>query len=60
MDDWNMINAKQAAEILGVKVGTIHTWMFNKKIPFPYYKISTRVIRFKRTEVLAYLESIRK
>lgn len=58
--DWNLISVKEASEILGVKPSTIHGWLFKKTMPFPYYQINKRTIRFKKTEVVAYLESIRQ
>lgn len=58
--DWNLITAKEAAKILGVKPSTISGWIFRGKLPFPMYKVGTRCLRFKRTEIVEYLETIRK
>lgn len=58
-DDWNLITAKEAAEILHIKPSTISGWIFRNKLPFPVYRIGTRMLRFKRTDIIAYLEKIR-
>lgn len=52
----NMITIKEAAEILGVKHSTINGWMFKKTMPFPFYRLNTRCIRFKKQEILDYIE----
>lgn len=59
-DDWNLISANEAAKILSITPGTISSWIFYKKLPFPVYKIGTRTLRFKKTDIIAYLERIKK
>lgn len=58
-ENWNLIGTKEVADILGVKHSTVNGWMFRNAMPFPYYKVSPRCIRFKKTEVLEYLKKIK-
>lgn len=58
--DWNLIKVSDVAKILGIAPQTIHTWVWKDKCPFPVYRIGDKCIRFKRTEIEAYLEQIRK
>ena len=51
----DLINTHKAAELLGVKVGTLYSLVFRKEIPF--YRISKRIIRFKESEIRAYIHS---
>lgn len=57
--DWNLIDIKEVAEILGIAPTTIRGWIQMKKMPFPMYRIAPHTIRFKRTDVLEYLEKVR-
>lgn len=58
-DDWNLINAKEVAQILHIAPSTINGWIYHNRMPFPVYKIGTRTLRFKKTDVVAYLERIK-
>jgi len=51
-----MTDVKEAAKILGVSHSTINGWMFRKCLPFPFYKIHARCIRFNKSDVIKYLE----
>ena len=48
-----LIPAKLAATIVGVCVRTIHNWT---RYGLPSYRIGKRQKRFKRVEVLAFVE----
>lgn len=56
MENEEMIAIKDVAKILGVQPSTIHGWIFRKKVPFPMYKLNERCIRFKKQDILDYLE----
>ncbi len=49
---------KEMCEVLGVKTDTLHKYMTNKKMP--YHEISDRVIVFKMSEILVWLDGLKK
>lgn len=48
-----LLNKKQVADVLGVKVPAINKWMHEKKIP--YVKISPKTVRFIPSEIRKYI-----
>lgn len=46
------IKSKEAAEILGVSVGTLQRWR-KDEANLKYYQPKNRLVRYKKTEVLA-------
>lgn len=55
----DLINVKEAAEILGIKHSTLNGWIFRNSVPFPFYRVNTRCIRFKKQDVVNYLEGVK-
>ena len=51
----DIIGYAEAAEVLGVKIGTLYAWTCQRRVPF--YRISGRCVRFSRAELLRWLES---
>jgi len=51
------LTATEAASLLGVPRSTVHSYVRAKRIPFA--RLSPRVIRFDREELLAWLEARR-
>lgn len=50
------IDAKQAAELIGVSSATLATWRCTKKEQIPYYKIGNKVF-YKTEHILAWIET---
>lgn len=48
-----LLNVKELADFLNIKVSTLYSWVNQKKIP--YVKIG-HVVRFKREEIEKWLE----
>lgn len=55
-NDW--ITRDEAAALLGLKPRTLKAWEIERRNPIPFYKFYTRH-KYRRSEVLAYLESTR-
>lgn len=51
-----LIGFKEAAEILGVQVGTLRGWVFQRKIP--YVKVG-RLVKFRPEDIEQFIESNR-
>lgn len=60
MENEEIITTKDVAQILGIKPATLYGWIFRKKVPFPMYKLNERCIRFKKADILDYLEKAKK
>ncbi|MDA8337979.1 MAG: helix-turn-helix domain-containing protein [Nitrospiraceae bacterium] len=50
-----LITAEQVAEMIGVTVEVLHQWTYRGAIP--HIKISKRMIRFRESEVMEWLDS---
>lgn len=50
------LNQDEAAELIGVSSETLCVWRCQKRYGLKYYKIG-RLIRYKRSDVLAWMES---
>lgn len=50
----NYISIEEAAEYLGVKVPTIRSWIKNKGMP--HYRIGGKLLKFKRSEIDAWVK----
>lgn len=48
------LNPQQAADLLGVKISTIYTWVQMRQIP---YRKHGRLIRFERRSLLVWSKS---
>ena len=51
------LSYQQAASLLGVPVGTLYAWVHQKRVP--HIRISGRLVRFDRTELVSWLEGRR-
>lgn len=49
-----LLNGKQAAEILGTTEGTLRVWRCTKRYPIPYVRIG-RAIRYRRSDLEAFI-----
>jgi excisionase family DNA binding protein len=47
---------KQAAEYLGVSVGTLEVWRCTKRYPLPFIKVG-RLVKYRKSDLDAFLES---
>jgi excisionase family DNA binding protein len=47
------INYKQAAELLGVPIGTLYAWVCRNQIP--HHRYGRRLIRFDKVELEAWM-----
>ena len=50
------LNTAQAAEFLGVAIGTLEVWRCSKRYAIPYIKCG-RLVRYRRSDLVAWLES---
>ena len=53
-----LINEREAARLLGVKVATLRRWRFEKR-SLPYVKVS-RLIRYKISDIEAFISANRE
>jgi excisionase family DNA binding protein len=53
-----LLNTGQAAEYLGVTVGTLEVWRCSKRYQIPYYKTG-RLVEYRRSDLDSWLESRR-
>lgn len=51
-----LVDQDAAAKILQVKPHTLTNWRCTKRYPIPYYKIGRRNIRYRVSDLLAFLE----
>lgn len=52
----NLLDEKQAAEILTVEPGTLSVWRSTGRYKIPFVKVGRRV-RYRHSDLLAWLES---
>lgn len=50
----SLLDKKDIADFLGIKLSTLNQWVSQKKIPF--IKLGTRV-KFRMSDILAWLET---
>ena len=53
----NLLDYDEAAELLGVRRGTLDAWVSQKRVP--YIRFSGRCVRFDADELEAWIESHR-
>lgn len=53
----DVIGYRAAAVLLGVPVGTVYAWVSQRRVPF--LRLSKRLVRFRRSELLAFLDAHR-
>ena len=52
----NLLTAREMADCLGIKVGTLKDWTKLKENPCPCYRYKSRILRFERAEVLGWFK----
>ena len=52
----HMLTTEQAAEVLGMSPATLNTWRCTRKHMLPYVKVGQRCVRYRMTDLLAYLD----
>ena len=50
------LNTTEAAEFLGVSIGTLEVWRCTKRYPLPYVKVG-RLVKYRRSDLEAWLAS---
>jgi excisionase family DNA binding protein len=50
-----LLDARQAAEVLNVSEGTLAIWRSTKRYALPYVKVG-RKVRYRRADLIAWLE----
>ena len=53
------ITQQQAADMIGVKLTCLRNWRC-KNLHLPFYKPSAKMVLYRESEVIAYIESTRK
>ena len=48
-----MLNYGEAADLVGVPVGTLYSWVFTRAIP--HFRLGARLVRFRRSELQRWL-----
>jgi hypothetical protein len=51
-----LLDPSAAADLLGVTPGTLNIWRCNKRYPLPYIKVGGRLIRYRESDLLNFLE----
>ena len=52
----NLLTPKQAAEILGVTIGTLAVWRCTARYPLPFVKIGRRVM-YRQNDIDNFIEN---
>lgn len=51
----DVIAYAQAAELLGLPIGTLYSWVHDRRVP--HIRLGTRLVRFSRRALTAWLAS---
>lgn len=51
------VDRETAAKILGIKSQTLAVWASAKRNDLPYYKVGHRAVRYKVSDLLAFIEN---
>lgn len=54
----SLLNRKQAAEFLGISVGTLEVWAATKRYNLPYIKVG-RLAKYRLSDLEQFIESRR-
>lgn len=54
MEEHKLLNYRQAAEFIGVTLGTLYSMVARRMVP--HHRIGPRLVRFDLTELRAWLE----
>lgn len=52
-----LLTSAQVAEALGVNEGTLQNWRVSGRYPLPYVKIGDRCVRYRTSDVQAFIDS---
>jgi excisionase family DNA binding protein len=52
-----LLRAREVSELLGISAGTVLDWLQDGKLPG--FRLSSRAVRFRESEVMAWLEERR-
>jgi excisionase family DNA binding protein len=52
-----LLRAREVSELLGISAGTVLDWWQDGKLPG--FRLSSRAVRFRESEVMAWLEARR-
>lgn len=55
-DTHNLLTPDEAADLLGVTVGTLSVWRCTARYPLPYVKVG-RCVRYRREDIGAFIEA---
>ncbi len=55
-----LLSPRRAAQLLGLSTHTLAVWRHRGDFRLPFIKISGRAIRYRRSEVMAFIEKNRK
>ncbi len=55
--DDSLLSYREVATLLGVKVGTLYCWVHRRHMP--HVRLGKRVVRFRRDEIVAWLDANR-
>ena len=55
--DDELLSPEEAAKILGVTTGTLSVWRSAKRYPLGYVKLGRRAIRYRREDLMAFIEA---
>lgn len=51
-----LLTREEAADYLGVSKGTLEVWASTKRYTIPYIRIGKRMVRYRFSDLLAFLE----
>jgi excisionase family DNA binding protein len=51
----DMLSYKQLSNWLNIPLGTLYSMVYQERIP--YYRVSTRLVRFDRSEIAEWLKA---
>jgi excisionase family DNA binding protein len=57
MDVNRLLTVQEAAEFLGVKVGTIYVWRSTGRFKIPAVKLGANILRFRLSDLETFAES---
>ncbi len=52
----HLLSTKEAAKFLGVAPQTLQLWRMDKTHPLPYVKFNTRLLRYRMTDLIAWVD----
>lgn len=52
-----LLDDAQVAAVLGVSPETLAAWRSTKRVTLPYIKVGGRLVRYRRSDVIALIEA---